>query len=275
MRTLEQIGALDDEAINLAETSLALALHHHPGKLPEQYEHHFNKLARDVSARFAELVGSGAENSAETRLAALKHILHDQEGYMGDNQNYDDLDNANIMRVVDRRRGLPIAIALLYIHAGRIQGWSIDGLNFPGHVLVRLEHDGVRLIFDPFHGCKLMQAPDLRALLKATMGQHAELSAHYYETASNRELLMRLQNNIKLRQIDAEDYEGALQTVNAMRTIAPQETRLLFDAGILNAKTGRPQAAIEALETYLEHPVSPRERQDVLTILGELRNMLN
>lgn len=151
----------------------------------------------------------------------------------------------------------------------------MDGLNFPGHVLVRLEHDGTRLIFDPFHGCKLMQAPDLRALLKATMGPHAELSVSYYETASNRDLLMRLQNNIKLRQIDAEDYTGALETIRAMRTIAPQENRLLFDEGILSAKTGHPQAAITVLEQYLATPLSPREKQDVLALLAELRAMVN
>ncbi len=275
MNTLEEIGALDDEAINLAEASLALSAHAHPGKLLGQYEHHIEKLAIDVSARFAALIHSGAQDNAETRLAALKHILHDQEGYLGDNQNYDDLDNADMMRVIDRRRGLPIAIALLYIHTGRAQGWSLDGLNFPGHVLVRLEHEGGRLIFDPFHACKLMQAPDLRALLKATMGPHAELSVSYYDTASNRDLLMRLQNNIKLRQIDAEDYAGALKTVEAMRALAPQEMRLLFDAGILNAKTGQPTAAIEALERYLQYPLSPREKQDVNTILTELRSLLN
>ncbi len=232
-------------------------------------------MIKDVAARFEALRNGGASDDAETRLAALKHILHDQESYLGDNQNYDDLDNADMMRVIDRRRGLPIAIALLYIHVGRAQGWTIDGLNFPGHVLVRLEHQGHRLIFDPFHSCKMMQAPDLRALLKATMGQHAELSVTYYETANNRELLMRLQNNIKLRQIDAEYYEAALQTVHGMRELAPAENRLLFDAGILNAKTGRPQAAIDALEAYLSAPISQREKQEVLAILSELRSMLN
>lgn len=275
MKTLEQIGALDDSAINLAEAALALAALNHPGKPHGQYEHHITKLTQDVAARFADLIHQWADDHAETRLAALKHILHDQEGYLGDNQNYDDLENADMMRVIDRRKGLPIAVALLYIHVGRAQGWMLDGLNFPGHVLVRLEHEGHRLIFDPFHGCKLMQAPDLRALLKATMGQHAELSVSYYETASNRELLMRLQNNIKLRQIDAEDYEAALKTVLAMRALAPDEYRLLFDAGILSAKTGQPQAAITALERYLESPLTPREKQDAQAILIELRSLLN
>ncbi len=275
MKTLAQIGELEDEAIDLAEAALALSAHHHPGKLLGQYEHHLQKLGQDVAARFEDLIAKGADDTAETRLAALKHILHDKESYLGDNQNYDDLDNADLMRVIDRRKGLPIAIALLYIHAGRAQGWAIDGLNFPGHVLVRLEYQGHRLIFDPFNGCQLMQAPDLRALLKNTMGPHAELSVSYYETASNRELLMRLQNNIKLRQIDAEDYEGALQTVEAMRLIAPEEKRLLFDAGILNAKTGRPKAAIAVLEEYLHAALSPRERQEIEAILIELRAMVN
>lgn len=275
MITLEQIGELEDEAINLANAALALAAKAHPGKATGQYIHHLDKLARDVAERFGQLLKSGAEDNAETRLAALKHIIHDQEGYVGDDQNYDDLDNADMMRVIDRRKGLPIAIALLYIHAGRAQGWSVDGLNFPGHVLARLEYDGTRLIFDPFHGCQLMQAPDLRALLKATMGPHAELSVSYYDTASNRDLLMRLQNNIKLRQIEAEDYEAALRTVEAMREIAPAENRLLFDAGILNAKIGNPQAAIEVLERYLKAPLTPREHQDVTALLAELRGLIN
>lgn len=275
MRTLEQIGALDDVVIDLAEAALALAIYNHPGKSLGQYQHHIEKLIKDTAARFIALRESGADDDAQTRLAALKHILHDQESYVGDDQNYDDLDNASLMRVIDRRKGLPIAIALLYIHVGRAQGWSLDGLHFPGHVLARLEHEGQRLIFDPFHGCKLMQAPDLRALLKATMGAHAELSVSYYETASNRELLMRLQNNIKLRQIEAEDYEGALKTIDAMRLIAPQEMRLLFDAGILNAKTNRPKAAIEVLEQYLQYPISTREKSEVMAILAELRAMMN
>ena len=275
MTTLEDIGALEDEAINIADAALALASRNHPGKPLGQYHHHLERLAQDVNDRFVALIKSGAEDNAETRLAALKHILHDQENYIGDDENYDDLDNADLMRVIDRRKGLPIAIALLYIHTGRAQGWTLDGLNFPGHVLVRLEHDGTRLIFDPFHGCKLMQAADLRALLKTTMGPHAELSVSYYETASNRDLLMRLQSNIKLRQIDAEDYAAALDTVRAMRAIAPQENRLLFDDGILSAKTGQPQAAITVLEQYLETPLSPREKQDVLALLAELRVMLN
>jgi regulator of sirC expression with transglutaminase-like and TPR domain len=273
--TLEDIGALDDEAIDIAQAALLLAARQHQQKPTGQYHHHLKKLSDNIHDRFTTLISEGAKDNAETRLAALKHVLHDVEGYAGDTENYDDLDNANLMRVIDRRKGLPIAIALLYIYAGRTQGWTLDALNFPGHVLVRLEHDGTRLIFDPFHGCKLMQAADLRALLKATMGPQAELSVSYYDTASNRDVLMRLQNNIKLRQIEAEDYAGALDTVQAMRVIAPKEARLLFDEAILSAKTGHPQAAIVLLEQYLGTSLSARERQDVSTLLAELRAMVN
>lgn len=272
---LADIGALDDGDINLAEAALALSAHYRPEKPMDQYHRHLEKITGDVAARFSDLIDKGADDDAQTRLAALKHILYDRENYQGDDKNYDDLDNADLTRVIDRRKGLPIAIALLYIHTGRALGWQVDGLNFPGHVLARIEHDGTRLIFDPFHACGLMQAPDLRALLKSTMGPHAELSVSYYETASNRDLLLRLQNNIKLRQIEAEDYAGALTTVDAMRALAPGETRLLFDAGILNAKTGHPRAAIEALEAYRQSPLSPRERQEVDVLLHELRNTIN
>lgn len=275
VKTLDEIGAQEDGDIDVAFAALALAAHANPDKPAEQYTNHLLKLARDVADRHAGLLAGGAEDDAGTQLAALKHILHDQEAYLGDSEQYDNLDNANLMRVIDRRKGLPIAIALLYIHAGRAQGWRVDGLNFPGHVLVRIERSGQRLIFDPFHGCLVMQAPELRALLKATMGPQAELSVSYYDIAANRDMLLRLQNNIKLRQIDAEDYEGALATVEAMRLIAPAEYKLLFDAGILSARIGRPGAAITLLEEYARNPLSPRERQDAEALLAELRAMVN
>src|SRR5690606_10569173 len=119
----------------------------------------------------------------------------------------------DLVRVIDRRKGLPIAISILYIHAGRAQGWNVVGLSFPGHVVIRLEEEGHRLIADPFNGGKVLQAPDLRSLVKNALGDKAELSADYYNPATNREMLIRLQNNIKLRQVESEDYEEALKTV--------------------------------------------------------------
>lgn len=270
---LTQTGTQKDSAIDLCECALAMAASSHTGISIDRYLNHIEKLSKDVGERFKSLIDGGADDDAHTRLAALKHILSDREGYEGDAETYDDLQNADLMRVIDRRKGMPIALALLYIQVGRNNGFVVEGLNFPGHFLARIEHAGQRLIFDPFLRCELMEAPELRQLIKRIKGANAELSADYYELASNREMLIRLQNNIKLRLIEAADYKGALQSVEMMRQIDPDEYRLLFDAGVLYAKTKENQKAKTALEAYLTRATDPYERRDAEDILNQLKDL--
>ncbi|MBI2233901.1 MAG: transglutaminase family protein [Micavibrio aeruginosavorus] len=275
METLKSIGAQPDEAIDLGRTAIYLAALEQPGLSLERYQSHMQRLAAEVKDRHDALIDAGAQDSAETRLAALKHIVVDKYDYSGDNETYDDLQNASLIRVIDRRRGLPIALGILYIQIGRYLGWAVHGLNIPGHFVCRIDYDAARLIFDPFNGCAVLQAPDLRRLVKQSLGPNAELSTSYYEPADNRTILVRLQNNIKLRRIEAEDYEGALSVVQAMRAIDPEEYRLLLDAGVLCARTNRLQQAIVALEGYIAKAPGDRDRHEAALLLQQIQESLN
>jgi regulator of sirC expression with transglutaminase-like and TPR domain len=271
---LTEAGASPDEGVDLALTALHLAALNHPGISTGRYVSHLEQTGRDVAARFQVLREAGADDDVRTRLAALKNVIVDSQGFTGAHEDYDNMENADLMRVIDRRCGMPISLAILYIDAARRQSWDIQGLNMPGHFILRLEKDGDRLIFDPFNNCKILQAPDLRDIVKEHVGPQAELSASYYESSSNRQILLRLQNNIKLRQIKSEDYMAALKTVDAMRLIDPEEYRLLLDSGVLRARTGQPYEAIDALEAYLSRALSARDRHDAALLLQHIRNSL-
>lgn len=272
---LEAAGHLPDEELDVAPLAICLAAvgtGQYKGRSFERYFHHLKTISEETAQRYRDLLDAGAEDAPETQLAALKHILADKYGYNGDEENYNDLRNADLIAVIDRARGMPIALSLLYLHAGQAQGWDIKGVSFPGHFLVRLEWAGRRIIFDPFDGGALVEAPQLRALLKNAKGPNAELSANYFEPATNREILIRLQNNIKLRQIEASDYMGALETIKAMRLIAPQEFRLLLDAGVLYSKTGQMEQAEEALIRYIDEVKNPQFKQDAMLLLEQVRS---
>lgn len=271
---LQSLGEIPDHEIPLAETALLLSASYDSGIDLSRYRAHLDKIVEEVGVRFKALLKAGADDSAETRLAALKHIISDQYKYEGDKDNYDDLQNADLVRVIDRRKGLPIALAIITLHAAHAQGWIMEGLNFPGHFLLRLELGPHRVITDPFNNFQIMQAPDLRALLKKIAGPEAELAASYYESATSRDILIRLQNNIKHRQIEHEDYAGALKTVEQMRLIAPHENRLLFDSGVLHARTGHVIQAIGILEEYLKHATIQRDRYDAQMFLSSLKDSL-
>jgi len=135
---LAAIGAQPDSAIDLARAALALAAFDHPGVSLDRYHQHLAKVSSRVGARLEELRTKNQQD-AQSILTALTSVLVDEEGYEGDKKTYHHLDNADLMRVIDRRKGLPVALAILYIHAGRAHGLAMDGLAFPGHFLCRLE----------------------------------------------------------------------------------------------------------------------------------------
>lgn len=267
---LQMLARRDDDDIDLGEAALLLATRDRPGVPLDRYRDHLSKLASDVATAYAQ--GDGGEGP---QLEALNQVISSDHGYTGDSLSYDDLQNINLMRVIDRRKGLPIALGILYLHAGRAQGWSLEGLNFPGHFLARLDEAGAHTIFDPFNGGKTIEISDMRALLKATRGDDAELSPEHYAPASNRDILIRLQNNKKVRLLKAKQVAEALAVVEDMLMFAPATAGLWHEAGLLHSHLGNLRAAMVSLEQCRELSLSPQDKHRVAQLIGELRNRLN
>ncbi len=277
---LARYGAAADEAIDLAEAALALAaLTHHPaeGARAQDAEHladyrdHLQEICRDVS----EVVGGRDAPALAECAHALSAVLADRHGYRGDEETYDDLANANLMRVIDRRRGLPVSLGILYLHAARAQGWAAEGLNFPGHFLIRLEAAGDRVILDPFNAGQVRTTADLRDILKVMSGAEAELKPDHYAPVGNRAILLRLEGNIKLRHLQADAIEQALEVVERMVLFAPDEAHLWREAGLLNAQLGRLKAARGNLERYIDMEPLPEVRERWVGYLRQLGDKLH
>lgn len=262
-------GLQKDSEIDLAETVLALGLLFLPGVRPERYRYHLKKLCDQAAEEF-QLRLKKEEETLAMRASVIRKIIHETHGYTGDEQSYDDIQNANMIRVIERRKGLPIAIGLLYIIVARRQGWAIEGLNFPGHFLVRMDMGGERLILDPFRLGKEMNAAELRQLLKSIAGKGAELSHNFYDAVSSRDMLIRLENNLKKRLIESEEYAQAIIVVEAMEALAPDEYRTLFDKGVLYAKLGQNKQARTAIERYIEMTPSQKDKQQARMILQQI-----
>jgi len=268
-RTLIALGQIEPEAFDVMQGALALAAFDSPTDRIDVYRSHLDTMIKDVAAV------APVEGGVRERLAALNHVLFGLHGYAGDRDTYDDLQNANIIRVIDRRRGLPVALGILMMHLARSQDWDMRGLDFPGHFLLRLECDGERVIVDPFHGGAALDAPELRALLKATAGNDAELQAHHYDTVSDRDVLLRLQNNIKLRLIKEQRVEEAANIVESMLLLAPDRAVLWRESGLMNAHIGKVRTAIAAFETYVIKETRDAPKREVATLIKELRASLN
>ncbi len=261
------------EGNDLALSALALGALAQPDVPLQRYHLHLEKLAKAVQDRHAMLLEAGAQDDVFTQLAALKDVIVLVRGYSGDRARAEDIENASLLRLIDRGQGGAMALGVLYIHCARAQGWQISALNFPDLCVLALQAGGQKALFDPFEDAKLLQAPDLRAMVKEAFGDAAELSADYFEDMRDADYLIRLQNKVKFKQIEIEDYAGALLSVRAMQLIDPDEYRLLLDAGVLYARLQQRDSAVMALERYIAAAPSGRDRDEAALLLYDLKDM--
>jgi regulator of sirC expression with transglutaminase-like and TPR domain len=268
---LDAIGLLPDVEIDIADAALQLARVDAPDADWEAASLHLSKLARDTVALAARVPDA---DPAE-RARALSDLLAGRHGYAGDTESYDDLANANLIRVIERRKGLPVALGILWLHCARAAGWGGHGVDFPGHFLVALEGAGGQAVLDVFAGGKTMDARDMRALLKSIEGPDAELRPGLLVPMSARGVLLRLQQNIKYRRLRAGALEGALACAEDMLRIAPDHASLWRETALMNQRLGHMSAALRCFEYFLHLVPEGDAATRARAAMEELRTRLN
>jgi len=266
---LRAAGQQADADFDVLETALTLAALDRPRVPLERYRAHLRTLAAELSGCVA------ADADVDAMAAALHEVLVERHGYQGDELTYDDMQNANLMRVIDRRRGLPVALGILYIDTARSCGWELCGIRFPGHFLLRLEQAGARCIIDPFGDGQVLDVGAMRRLLKRVAGDSAELGRQHFAPAGPREVLLRLQNNIRTRAVQAGELARAEQVLRRMLLIAPAAAELHRDHAVLLASQDQYQAAQRAGEHYRRLAAPGRQQQDAEQLLARLSRRLN
>ncbi|MCG8694101.1 MAG: transglutaminase-like domain-containing protein [Minwuiales bacterium] len=264
------LGRQADADMDIGLAALLCAALDNPDAPLDRYVAYLDQMAQDAAA-----LASAPEPPIEDRLAVLNEVIVRRHGFGGDTESYDDMQNADLMRVIDRRKGLPVALGILYIQTARALGWDLNGLNFPGHFLLRLEADGQRLVLDPFNGGRRMSMPEMRTLLQSMTGGAVELRPDDVQAVGSRDVLLRLQNNIKTRAVQAGDTARGIEVLQRMVLIAPAYLAIWRELAGLQAKTGNLQAAMQTLQTFIDESDDAEARRDAAESLQILRRKLN
>lgn len=195
-------------------------------------------------------------------VARINQHLFARMGFRGDDADYDNPRNSFLDRVLDRRKGLPILLGVIYIELARRLGVPVDGIGFPGHFLVSPRplsgDDGDRFYVDPFHGGEVLSRARLIARLEK-MG--ARRTAPFLGPVSARQLLIRIHNNLKRSYLRRDNLRGALRTVDRLLLLSPDSAAERRDRGLLLARLGEAREAAEVLQRYLaENPEADDRR---------------
>lgn len=266
---LKALGAAPDDGFDIAEAALLFAALDKPGLDLTPYRRHLADLAATLSR-----IDAGTE--VAPRAMALAAVLGVEFGYRGDSDTYDDPQNADLVHVIDRRMGLPVALGILYIYAARAQLWPVCGIDFPGHFLIRVEGEDGALILDPFHQGRIAAPPDMNDLLRRLSGAEVgELQPEHVRPMSGREVLLRLQNNIKARAWRSGDKELTAETLRRMLLVAPAYAPAWRELGVVEGELGRIRQSIAATERFLMLAGDEAASLEAEAFLRHIRRQLN
>ncbi len=223
-----------------------------------------------LGARAADRLAGRATESIRTRLRALNAFLYDEEGFEGEEAPYGDVRGHLLPGVLERRRGIPISLALVYLSVAHRAGLEAFGVAFPGHFLLRVPNDagdeGDRtLIVDPLRRGRELDGAALGALLARHAGPAAALDVAMLRPCTSRQMVVRMLGNLKRLYVGMRSFPHARAVTDLLIAVAGERPEDLRDRGLLAYHLDDYPSALGDLEAYLRLPSEGREDNDERT----------
>ena len=256
---------LPDEEMNLARAALLVAREEYVQLTIERYLLRLDLLAEETRDRL------GAESVPPVVLAeAIRHLFVVRK-LRGNREEYHDPRNSFLNDVLDRGLGIPLTLGIVLLEVGWRLGLPIEGVNFPGHFLVRYRGEAKQFLIDPFHGGMMRTRNEVKQMLARQQGAPVALDDRLLKTASRRDMIVRLLLNLKGIYHRCGDDARALAAVERILVVSPTARRQIRDRGFLLARLGRDDEAVAQLETYLAFAPNAGDVERVEALLRDLK----
>lgn len=240
----------EDEGLPLLEAAAAVAQDDDPSLDPLAALSEIDALAATLRRRLP------ADAAPMMRLRQLNRYFFQELGFAGNVNDYYDPRNSHLHEVLQRRRGIPITLALLYVEMAHQVGLKACGVAFPGHFLVKLNLPLGEVVLDPFNGRSLSREelqerlqPYLRE--QGLVGDFEMPLALFLQSATPRDTLARLLRNLKEIHRSSGAVPRWLAVQRRLAILLPGEGAEQRDLALALAAAGDTAAAAQALALYL------------------------
>lgn len=241
---LVEAGRCTDGDFPLLEAAIACAIHEDPSREAQ--------AARDMADAGVERLSHRLKS--ESPEEAIAEAMAGDLRLCGDLFTAEDPDNADVIAVAQRRKGLAVTLGVFYLHVARRCGLTLQGVDFPGHFLLRIETNEGPLALDPFSEGRVVLPSELtrRALHAGLTPNVADRLDRLMAPVSERAVLLRLQNTIFARASAAKDYARAEHAALRRALLDPADHRPWLDVASAREGQGALAGALQALARAAE-----------------------
>ena len=239
----------------------------YPDLRPSAYLAQLDDWAKTVQRRF---------NRADTALTRVGHLcdfLFGDLNLRGNREDYQDPRNSYLNEVMDRKTGLPITLAVVFVEVGERIGLRVDGIGLPGHFVVGVRAEAGMYYFDPFNGGGEVTVEECDRLVRQSTGYSGKFDPGWLDPTPPLAIIGRMLNNLRGVYVQRDLWPEALAVVEHLRIAQPEEPAHLRDLGLLHYRNHSPRRAIELLTEYLTRaptaPDAPSVQQSLATIAGQ------
>jgi regulator of sirC expression with transglutaminase-like and TPR domain len=257
-----------DEQIRLDEAAFAIARTEYPQLDVASQVERLDALAARVKC--------DPGHSPHKNIEELNDLLFRQESFCGNEEEYDDPRNSYLNDVLDRKKGIPITLSLVYTEVARRRGLPVVGVGFPGHFLVKYLAESMEILVDPFNLGVLVTRDECEKRLKAHFGEGAELKPEYLAASTHKQILARMLNNLKGSYFRRRAFIKVLAMIELGLAVDPNSRQEIHDRGMVNFLMRRYREAAADFRTYIA--IAPRDdpqTKEAQAMLHRLRALWN
>ena len=247
------VAASNAPGTGLADATLVIARIEYPRLDPEPYLAQLDSMGEAARRAIEHDGATTGDTSTAAGIRALNEYLFETLQFVGNRDKYEDPRNSCLNEVLDRRTGIPITLSVVYMEVARRAGLQVDGINFPGHFLVRCPEIGNSpyLIIDPFHAGALLSEHKCRLLLQKHVGSDVAFSKSLLAPATRMQIVVRMLLNLKRIYVHMRSFPQARDVTELLLAITPSALSELRDRGLLAYHLNDVTAALRDLQAYL------------------------
>lgn len=244
------------EDIDLTVAALELARDHFPAL---DFQPTLDWVAECAGAIAPALARSKNDSEVVDTLVAF---LGERQGLHGTPEDYEQADSSFLNRVIERKTGLPIALAVLYMAVAEKTGLTLSGVAAPNHFLARYDTPDKPVFIDAFHG-KVLSWRECVSWVRESAGLPAGRAKAALEPVGARAIIIRMLTNLKALYARQENWTACRKAQHRLLALSPAAYAERRDWGLISLKTGRSAEAIDMLTACLAS--APADESEVLT----------